>query len=218
MIITTSNLGKRFNREWIFKGLSAEFSSGNVYAIVGPNGSGKSTLMRVIWGQEPQSEGSILYSINGSNLDTDHVFHHLTIAAPYMELIEDFTLIELVDFHFKFKKPIDDLDRFSIVRKLDLEESVNKPIRQFSSGMKQRLKLGLAFFSDHDALFLDEPTTNLDDGAIQWYFHNLYEIQPKRLIFIATNQSSDLPKSAIPLNLSSLKPVTRSAASGIQAI
>jgi ABC-type multidrug transport system ATPase subunit len=209
MIISTSNLGKRFNREWIFKGLTAEFSTGNVYAIIGPNGSGKSTLMRVIWGQEPQSEGVIQYNNNGHTIDLDQIFNHISIVAPYMDLVEELTLKEHIEFHFRFKKPVADPDASSILKKMDLEHASDKPIRQFSSGMKQRLKLGLAFCSSSEVLFLDEPTTNLDSVAIQWYFSNLLEIQSKKLILIATNQSSDLPNGAIDINLSDLKSVTK---------
>ena len=216
MIISTSNLGKRFNREWIFKGLTTEFSTGNTYAIIGPNGSGKSTLMRVLWGQEPQSEGAIHFNLAGNNLDLDDIFNYISIATPYMDLIEELTLREHIEFHFKFKKPASGFDTNSILKKLDLEHAANKPIRQFSSGMKQRLKLGLTFFSHCEALFLDEPTTNLDEKAIEWYFNNLLEIQSKKLIFIATNHLPDLPIDAKKLNLSSLKGVTKPNTTGIQ--
>jgi ABC-type multidrug transport system ATPase subunit len=217
MIITTSNLGKRFNREWIFKGLTAEFSAGNTYAIVGPNGSGKSTLMRVLWGQEPPSEGEINYSSNNQIIELESVFHHISIVTPYMELIDELTLKEHIEFHFKFKHPDQNLTTTEIIKRLDLESASNKPIRQFSSGMKQRLKLGLAFSSENNILFLDEPTTNLDEKAISWYFGNLLEIQTKKLVFIATNQPSDYPKGTQELDLSNLKTVTKQTATGIQS-
>lgn len=217
MKISVSNLGKRFNREWIFKGLTQEFKPKNIYAVIGPNGSGKSTLMRTLWGQEPPSEGSIDYSINGQAIATEDVFSQISLAAPYMDLIEEFTLTEHVEFHFRFKKATDSLSVKDIVSKMDLESASNKPIRQFSSGMKQRLKLGLAFYSDSSVLFLDEPTTHLDQKATEWYLSNLSEIKAKKLIFIATNQSSDYPDESIEINISSLKRVTKRDQTGIQA-
>ena len=205
MTITASNLGKRFNREWIFSGLTSTFYSGNIYAITGPNGSGKSTLMQVLWGQVPPSEGTISYELNGRLIPEDEAYKQVSIATPYMDLIEEFTLQEQIDFHFRFKKPQPGLSVKVMTEKLQLESSVHKPIRQFSSGMKQRLKLGLAMFSSSEALFLDEPTTNLDSPSTQWYMSNLMEFSANRLVFIATNQTSDYPEGTPTINLSGLK-------------
>lgn len=95
MKIIAENLGKRFNREWIFKKFSFTFESGHCYAVVGPNGSGKSTLLQVLWGQVPPSAGLIKYSRAQKSIPTDEVYQHVVIATPYMELIEEFTLEEI---------------------------------------------------------------------------------------------------------------------------
>lgn len=216
MTIQVSNLGKRFNREWIFKGLTAEFKAGNIYAITGTNGSGKSTLMQVLWGQMPASEGSIKYEIDGKVLPEEEVFSHIGIATPYMDLIDEFTLAEHIEFHFKFKVPVEGLSKSEIIRQMHLEGETHKPIRQFSSGMKQRTKLGLAMFSGGEALFLDEPTTNLDTQSVGWYNTKLAEIARKKLIFIATNQPSDYPEGTIAMDLSDLKKVTNPIKTGIE--
>lgn len=209
MTISVSNLGKRFNREWIFNGLTTEFKAGNIYAIVGPNGSGKSTLMKVLWGQVPASTGSINYYIDGRPIPEEEIYQHVTIAAPYMDLIEEFTLQEQVAFHLKFKVPTANQSPADIITKLGLGFASGKRIGQFSSGMKQRLKLGLAFVSQSQALFLDEPTTNLDFESAQWYLSNLMEIRAKKLVFVATNQPTDYPDGSEVINLSSLKLVTK---------
>jgi ABC-type multidrug transport system ATPase subunit len=205
MTVTTSGLGKRFNREWIFCGLDQKFQPGKTYAVTGPNGSGKSTLMQVLWGQMHASEGGINYSINSKIIPHEDLFAHVSIAAPYLELIEEFSLEEQVDFHFKFKKPENGLSANEIIHKMQLRQASKKQIRQFSSGMKQRLKLGLAMFSESNMLFLDEPTTNLDTRSVDWYMENLMESNGKKLIFIATNQPSDYPEGTEVVNLSNLK-------------
>src|SRR5687768_15311947 len=146
MTISVSNLGKRFNREWIFHGLTTKFSAGNVYAITGPNGSGKSTLMQVLWGQVPASMGNLQYQIDGNSVPIEEAFQYLSIATPYMDLLEEFTLQEQVDFHFKFKGCEEGLNAEQVMEKMGLLAAANKPIKQFSSGMKQRVKLGLALF------------------------------------------------------------------------
>ncbi len=205
MNIVTENLGKRFNREWIFKKLDFTFKSGNCYAIVGPNGSGKSTLLQVLWGQVPQSTGAISYFNEAIPVPQESVFQNVSIATPYMELIEEFTLEEMVQFHFKFKKILNSHSVEELIRIMELEHARNKQISNFSSGMRQRLKLGLAFYSATSALFIDEPTTNLDKKSIEWYHANLSIAKANRLVIIASNADHEYPQDAPKINLLSFK-------------
>ena len=108
MTITLQNIGRRFNRDWIFRGVDHKFTSGESYAILGPNGSGKSTLLQVLNGSLSPSIGTISYAYEGKPVEVDQIFEHLSLAAPYLELIEEFTLAEMIDLHFKFK-PINKL-------------------------------------------------------------------------------------------------------------
>lgn len=205
MKIVTENLGKRFNREWIFKKLNFVFEQGNSYAIVGPNGSGKSTLMQVLWGQVPASTGSIIYSDPELVIPAEEAYKQVTIATPYMELIEEFTMKEMIHFHFKFKRVAQNRSIEDLADLMELSHAQNKLISNFSSGMKQRLKLGLAFFSETPALFLDEPTTNLDKKAIEWYQVNLREFGASRLVLIASNTEYEYPENCQKVDLMGLK-------------
>jgi ABC-type multidrug transport system ATPase subunit len=200
MILTTEKLGKRFNRSWIFRDLNFTFQSG-IYAITGPNGSGKSTLLRVLWGQLPSSAGTIAIQSDGHSVPLDEVYKQLAIAAPYMDLIDEFTLEEMVKFHFSFKQLRIVKDVAELIDKLELSHARKKTISQLSSGMKQRLKLGLAFFSDVKMIYLDEPTTNLDPSAIRWYWKNLTELSSDSLIFIGSNLENEYPANAVKINL-----------------
>ncbi len=148
LTIRATNLGKRFNREWIFRNLNFQFTSPNTYAIVGPNGSGKSTLMQVLWGQMPPSAGSIVYSNSGTEIPVEEVYKNLSIATPYLDLIEELTLQEQLEFHFALKKTRDNLSIVDILAKMELSHAKDKAISNFSSGMKQRTKLALAFFTE----------------------------------------------------------------------
>ncbi len=205
MKIVAENLGKRFNREWIFKKLNFAFEQGSSYAIVGPNGSGKSTLMQVLWGQVPASTGSLTYSNKNTTIPDEEAYKQVSIATPYMDLIEEFTLTEMVQFHFKFKPVAKNLSTGALTDLMELSHAQNKLISNFSSGMKQRLKLGLAFFADTSALFLDEPTTNLDKRAIEWYQVKLREYGASRLVLIASNTEYEYPENCQKVNLMSLK-------------
>lgn len=204
MQIIAENLGKRFNREWIFKNLSQTFQAGTTYAVVGPNGSGKSTLLQVLWGQMPPSSGRITWQRGDVEIQAENVFQHLSIAAPYMELVDEFSLEEMVAFHFKFKKVKSGVPLKEVCERMELGHAREKRIGQFSSGMKQRLKLALAFYSDTEAIFLDEPTTNLDQRACQWYMENLAQTHD-RLVFIASNQEHEYPKTAVKIDIMDIK-------------
>ncbi|MBM3177012.1 MAG: ATP-binding cassette domain-containing protein [Bacteroidetes bacterium] len=204
MTIQITGLGKRFNRDWIFRNLSIELVSGSCTAVLGPNGSGKSTLLSVLWNQVPQSEGSFNYLKNGVQVEQDSIFNFITIAAPYLELPEELSLQEILDFHFRFKKPASGMSLETIQNIIGLVGTGEKPFREFSSGMKQRLKVGLALLSDASVTFLDEPTTNLDEQGIQWYQGLLQNsLKPGlggilRTIVIATNTKEDyLPGTSV---------------------
>jgi ABC-type multidrug transport system ATPase subunit len=205
MKIVTHNLGKRFNREWIFRNFSHVFESGKTYALVGANGSGKSTLLQILWGQMPASEGTIQYFNKKDSIPHAEVFQSLSIATPYMDLIDEFTLAEMVKFHFSFKIIRGGGTVDEVIEKMGLAQAKQKLISNFSSGMRQRLKLGLAFQTQSEALFLDEPTTNLDKKAIEWYWENLASLPNSELIIIASNQEAEYPSTAEKIDIQKLK-------------
>jgi len=183
MTLSLSNIGKRYNREWIFRNLSYEFKPGNRYAITGSNGSGKSTLLQVIGGALMHNEGEIQYQ--GSELK----YQDISIAAPYLELVEEMTAKEMLNFHAQFKALV--LPILEILQKVGLADAADKQLRYFSSGMKQRLKLAQAFFSDTPILLLDEPATNLDADGIALY-HRLINGHTKgRLVIISSNDKQE---------------------------
>lgn len=191
MTITLNNIGRRFNRDWIFRGISHTFTSGESYAILGPNGSGKSTLLQILNGSLSPSAGTIDFVFKEKQVEIDKVFHHLSLAAPYLELIEEFTLSEMVDFHFKFKNYKNGVDKKQLIGLLNLPKSENKLIKYFSSGMKQRLKLILAFCADTPMLMLDEPTSNLDSQGVDWYLSLVEQFATGRLTIICSNQEHE---------------------------
>lgn len=184
MKISLQHVGKRFNRDWIFRRCSFDFLPGRSYAITGANGSGKSTILQVIAGAASHNEGEVVYTDADGNLLTD-IYTQIAIAAPYLELVEEMTATEMLNFHAGFKQLT--LPVHPILEAVQLENASNKQIRYFSSGMKQRLKLAQAFFSDTPVLLLDEPTTNLDRDGIQLYRQLLQSQLGKRLIIISSN-------------------------------
>ena len=192
MQISLHDTGKRYNREWIFRHVSLQFAPGIAYAITGPNGSGKSTLLQVIAGAIQHNEGKIDYYAGPdeqSRVSADLVYHNIAIAAPYLDLVEEMTALEFLAFHAGFKKLTQ--DHGSILSETGLSKAANKQIRYISSGMKQRLKLAQAFFSDASVLLLDEPTSNLDEEGCNLYHHLLSRMAGGKLVIISSNDPEE---------------------------
>lgn len=191
MQIELENIGKRYRFEWIFRNITTDLVQGSRLAIVGPNGSGKSTLMKILAGYLSPSKGKVNFYFDAQSVAKDQVFEYLTFAAPYMELIEEMSLTELVKFHQKFKPFQDNMDTSRIISRLGLEKSKNKQIRFFSSGMKQRVKLALAICSKASLMLLDEPSTNLDQQGMDWYQALIQDFAFDKTIVVASNVAAD---------------------------
>jgi ABC-type multidrug transport system ATPase subunit len=189
MTISLSDAGKRFNRDWIFRHFNYTFEAGKSYAITGPNGSGKSTLLQALSGGMMLSEGGMKYEVSSekSEVPIEKIYNHVSICAPYLEVVEEMTLREFLDFHASFKPFLPGVTTDSIIKAIGLEKAVNKQIRYYSSGMKQRVKLAQCIFSDTAIVLLDEPCTNLDTTGIDLY-HNLIDTYCKnRLVVVSSN-------------------------------
>lgn len=191
MKVELNQVGKRFRRDWVLRGVDLVIEPGSRIAITGPNGSGKSTLLKMICGHLTPSKGQVFFSNNGKKIELDQVYLQLAYAAPYIELIEEFSLQEAIDFHRKFKPFQENLSTKDLIALLGFERSRTNEVRNFSSGMKQRLKLALAICSEAPFLLLDEPTTNLDAQGAAWYADLINRFGTQRSIVVASNVEAD---------------------------
>lgn len=206
MNISLSNIGKRYNYEWIFRKVDLELKQGNNYVILGGNGSGKSTLLQLLSGNLIPSEGKISFGKDGKNINEEDIFQHLSFAAPYLELFEDFTLTESIEFQSRFKPFFKGLDTKMIIQIMDMEKNSAKQLKYYSSGMKQRVKLALAILADTPLLLLDEPASNLDKKTLSWYQELVKHYAQNRLIIVASNQlEQEYPFCDQELNVESYK-------------
>ena len=186
MKIIATGIHKKFRQEWVFKALNYTFESGKSYAIIGQNGTGKSTLLKTLAQYSLPNKGKVEFE--GI---TEGVNKQISFAAPYSELIEEFTLPELLNFliQIDFLTARWDFEAFSSF--IDLRPSETKYIKNFSSGMRQKVKLGIALAADRPILCLDEPTSNLDETAKNWFYRAL-ESQRHKLILIASNEQAEI--------------------------
>ena len=197
---------KRFNKEWIFSNLDFSFVTGQHYALIGNNGSGKSTLLQIIAGYIGLTKGTIPWTnTSGEDIDSSNIFQYISIAAPYLELVEEFTALEQIAFHQQFKPIQSNLNPMDLLDKIGLSKAADKQIRNFSSGMKQRLKLALAIFDQAPILLLDEPCSNLDQEGIQTYHQLMNAYAMHKLIIVASNDPQEYQFCGQQVSLSDFK-------------
>jgi ABC-type multidrug transport system ATPase subunit len=204
MNIILDNVGRRFNKEWIFKHINYTFAAGETYAILGPNGAGKSTLLSVLLGNLSPSEGAITYKTDRV-VAVENVYSAISFAAPYLDLIEEFTLQETISFHFQFKPYADGHNADTVMELLGLKKAQDKALKYFSSGMKQRTKLALACCAESSILILDEPTSNLDVQGIDWYLALIEKFTANKLVVVGSNQTHEYAFCKQQLNVADYK-------------
>ena len=207
------------------------------YAITGPNGSGKSTLLQTIAGAINASEGSVAVyseqlavnsdpstvnrqppvadgngsSVNGKRLtvDNEEFYQHLSIAAPYLELVEEMTATEALTFHSAFKPLLSGISIKEILEIVGLKAAADKQIRFYSSGMKQRMKLAQAIFSDVPILLLDEPCTNLDAVGYTLYHQLIKDYCAEKLVIVCSNDIQEFDFCTEKLDIMDYKPAAK---------
>lgn len=191
MDLLIENIGKKYRREWIFKNFNYQFSQNTIYGIMGYNGSGKSTLLKILSGQLIPSNGLITIHNLGNKVEKDSLYRLYNFIAPYIDLIEELTIEEMIDFSKKTNIIPNRINLNEFLTFANLKQTEGKMIKDYSSGMKQKLKLAIGFISQRPILLIDEPTTNLDSMAKKWFYDKLKK-QKNKIILIASNESEDL--------------------------
>jgi ABC-type multidrug transport system ATPase subunit len=192
MKILAENLEKKFRQEYVIKNFNFEFRDHQKYAIVGPNGSGKSTLLQLLSQFSLPTKGTVTYFDNqGIKIENDQSYKKFSFAAPYSEIIEEFSVSELISFLVSIQNLPSEFNINTFEEFSELKTNPNKLIKDFSSGMKQKTKLTLAFSAPRPFLFLDEPTTNLDSKSKDWFQRKL-DAEKDKLIVIASNEESEI--------------------------
>ena len=191
MKVTLEKLSKRYLYDWIIRDMDFVFESNSITGINGINGSGKSTLIQLLSGYLSPSQGTISYNITNENIERSDLYKYVSLAAPYTDLIQEYDAEEMFLFHKKFKKLRTDLDVNSFLEIVNLKGNKGKQIQYYSSGMKQRLQLAIALFTDSKLLLLDEPTSYLDNTNKEWFYNLLNEQLGNRTVIIASNDLDD---------------------------
>jgi ABC-type multidrug transport system ATPase subunit len=181
MELRLQGIGKRFGREWVLRDLDLDLPEGSHTAILGSNGSGKSTLLKIIAGYLTPSKGTIEHL----SVEKEKLYKELSIVAPYLDLYRDLDLDQCVDFHFSLRDFQEGMDKGQLKELMQLP--TGRPIASYSSGMVQRLKIGLALATRSSLLLLDEASMNLDKASVDWYVEALKAYVGGRTVVVASN-------------------------------
>ena len=203
MKILADQIHKKFRQEFVIRNFSYEFSADLNYALIGQNGSGKSTLLKILSKYSLPTKGKIQFIDRENNyVPDDQSFSKVSLSAPYIELIEEYTLTELLQFLISLNYLPKEMNLAIFEDYIQLSPDRDKYIKNYSSGMRQKIKLGTALLSNTPLLFLDEPTTNLDLFAKRWFSEKIHSLQNKT-IFIASNEPNeiDLCHEAVDISL-----------------
>lgn len=180
------NTGKRFHDRWLFRNLETKLHAGESLALIGANGSGKSTLMRILAGQMLASEGKCHYYMDDKKIPHAQMYQHVSWTGPQLQLYPDLSLWEHLALHFRARRCL--LGSLNeVIEVLKLSADADKALRFYSSGMYQRVKLGLALFSQSDLLLLDEPTANMDEQNAAYALDLIREFRGNRVFVLASN-------------------------------
>lgn len=191
MEVILEEIGRKFNRDRIFSGITLSLKPTQTLAVLGSNGSGKSTLLQIISGRLSPTEGKIRWSRAGQSVPVDQIYRYLSMSAPWLELIEEFTLDEHLKFHCSLKPLLKGISKEDVKEILGFKRIQDKAIRYYSSGMKQRLRLALAFLSDSEMILLDEPCSNLDHQGMEWYAGLVERYTANRLVIVCSNHQKE---------------------------
>ncbi|MBK9103100.1 MAG: ATP-binding cassette domain-containing protein [Saprospiraceae bacterium] len=192
MDLSIQKLSKAFNQRPVFSELTVTIPTGSRFAITGANGSGKSTLLKIISGGLLPTKGHIRYSLAGHSVSEDALYRYVHFVAPYNTVIEELSLPELFHLHRRLGllKAYGEYNAWA--KLLEYKFHPERQIKSFSSGMKQRVKLGLALLDDRPLILLDEPGSNLDVQGKAWFFGLLDKLRPDQTLIIASNDPVEI--------------------------
>lgn len=191
--LNVSALTKRFGRKPVFEPVSFSATTGEVIVLAGANGSGKSTLIKMLAGVLSPSSGTCEWSVNEKPIEYEAFQQRIGFVAPYLALYNELSAIEHIEFVAELKgKTISRVECTELLTSFGLNEDIalsDRFVSKYSSGMQQRVRFAMAFACSPDVLFLDEPSSNLDDAGTTILFEKIRAFNG--IVFIATNDEKE---------------------------
>ena len=193
-LVVLDGLIKQFGRFAALRGVTAEFAPARMYAILGGNGAGKTTLLRTLAGLSAPTRGTI--SILGSK-DVRVVSRKLGYMAHPSLLYDEISGMENLRYFARLYDIENDGRCAEVIRSVELDPELKRPVGQYSQGMRQRMSLARALIHDPEVLLLDEPFSNVDVSSARAMVELLRRLRDsQKTIFLVTHQAALLERAA----------------------
>jgi heme exporter protein A len=205
--ITATGIAREFDRRPVFKDISFSLSTPSSLAITGENGAGKSTLSKILAGVLSATEGSILYSADGTAVNIEEFKHRIGFVSPHLNLYDEFTALENLQLLSRIRASNRQNDRRinKLLSLVNLRHRRNDLVGTFSSGMKQRLKYAFALLPEPAVLILDEPTSNLDAEGVEFVTQIIKRQKKRGILVLATSDKKEAEWCTKKIQLKSSK-------------
>lgn len=191
--LSATNISKSYGEKQLFTNWNNDFNRSDIIGITGDNGAGKSTLLKILSGIIAPDTGKVELQINGKSIPSDVIFIHLGYVAPYLNLYSDLSILEHYRIICNTRRAKFDLQLMHHwTEALNINNDLNKAIKNYSSGMLQKAKFILAIINSPSVLFLDEPFSNLDETSIGIIQKYIIDNSDTRITIIASNDNREL--------------------------
>lgn len=192
MILTIKNYTKIINNKIILDNINLELKSGNIYGFYGRNGSGKTMLFRAIATFIYPTEGDIIID-DKSIINEDYDMRNFGILIDNSNFYSDLTGFENLDILYRINNKKDENMINDVLKKIGLYEEKDKKFKEYSLGMKQKLRIAQAIMENQKIIVLDEPTNGLDEKSIKKFHKLILELKEKnKIVLLASHNKDDL--------------------------
>ncbi|PWN08132.1 ABC transporter ATP-binding protein [Rhodohalobacter mucosus] len=190
--LQADSLTKRYGKKSVLNGISFSYE-GTILGIAGANGSGKTTLLKCLTGLLKPSSGSVTWQIEGIIINQADLKSHLGYAAPYIQLYEELTVAENLQFLSDLGNHARQSDLTGLLKTYDSAEFSDSLYGNLSTGQQQRVKLAASAVKDPSILILDEPGSNLDAKGKKLVEDMVHDYSSRgKMTIIASNQLDEL--------------------------
>jgi Cu-processing system ATP-binding protein len=186
-VIALRGVHKRYGALHAVDGVDLDISEGEIFGLIGHNGAGKSTLFKMMLGLAPVTHGDILVAgarVDGRDFRT--VRRSIGYLPENVVLYDNLDGLETLQFFARLKgAPLTQC--IPLLERVGLTHAGQRPVREYSKGMRQRLGFAQALLGSPRVLFLDEPTNGLDPQAIRDFYATLRELRDEGVTVVITS-------------------------------
>ena len=187
-MVLVKSIGKNFGKQNVLHNVSFSVAQGEIFGLLGPSGAGKTTLLKILTGQIEQDSGQAsILNVDINNIDSE-TYKKMGIMLEDCGLFQRLTCFANL-YIFAMIFDLDKSDVNNTLKDVQLYEQRNKPVRNLSKGMTQRLSFGRAVLHKPKLLFLDEPSSGLDPVTANFVHDIIFNIANEGTTVIMTTHN-----------------------------